>query len=128
MNLPADLKYSKSHEWVRVDGNLATVGITDFAQDQLGDIVYIELPETGRLIHQDESFGSIESVKAVSDLISPVSGEIVEVNEELVDTPETVNEEPYAAGWLIIVKLDDPAEVKELLSPEEYQAFQEEEE
>jgi len=128
MSFPPDLKYSKSHEWVRVEGDLATVGITDYAQDQLGDVVYLELPEPGRIIHQDESFGSIESVKAVSDLISPVSGEVVEVNDELVDAPETVNEDPYTSGWMVIVRMDDPNEVKELMSVSEYQAFLEEDE
>ncbi|MBI3947068.1 MAG: glycine cleavage system protein GcvH [Armatimonadetes bacterium] len=128
MNVPPDLRYSKSHEWVRLENELATIGITDYAQDQLGDVVYIELPETGRLIHQEEVFGSIESVKAVSDLLSPVNGEIVEVNEDLADTPETVNEDPYAVGWMIIVRMDDPAEAQELLSAEEYRAFLEEEE
>lgn len=127
MNLPPELKYSKSHEWVRVEDDLATIGITDYAQDQLGDVVYIELPDVGRTIHQEESFGSVESVKAVSELLAPVSGEIVEVNEELVDTPETVNEDPYTTGWAIIVRMDDPSEVKELLTAEQYQAFVEEE-
>ena len=127
MNLPADAKYSKSHEWVRVEGDLATVGITDYAQAQLVKSFYIELPQTGRLVHQDESFGSVESVKAVSDLISPVSGEIVEVNEELVDSPETVNEDPYTAGWMVIIRMDEPGELNDLLSAEEYQAFTEEE-
>lgn len=126
MNLPTDIKYSKSHEWVRVEGDLATIGITDYAQEQLGEVVYIDLPQTGRIIHQDESFGSVESVKTVSDLIAPVSGEIVEVNEELVDSPETVNEDPYTAGWMIIVRMEDPSELKDLLSAEEYQAFIEE--
>ncbi|MDH7569465.1 MAG: glycine cleavage system protein GcvH [Armatimonadota bacterium] len=127
MNLPQDLKYAKSHEWVRVQDDLATIGITDFAQEQLGEVVYLELPEVGRLLHQDESFGSIESVKAVSDLVSPVSGEIVEVNDELVDTPEAVNEDPYGAGWMVVVRLDDPGELDELMSADAYQAFLEEE-
>lgn len=127
MNIPVDLRYSRSHEWVRLDDNLATIGITDYAQNQLGDVVYIELPEAGHLVHQNEPFGSIESVKAVSDLISPVTGEVVEVNEELADAPETVNEDPYTAGWMIVVRLDDPNEVKDLLSAAEYRAFLEEE-
>lgn len=127
MNLPPDLKYSKSHEWVRVEGQLATIGITDYAQEQLGDIVYIDLPDTGRIIHQDETFGSVESVKAVSELFSPVSGEIVEVNDELADAPETVNEDPYTAGWLIIVRMEDTSELKDLLSASEYETFLEEE-
>ena len=123
MNLPPELKYSKSHEWVRVEDDLATIGITDYAQDQLGDVVYIELPDAGRTIHQDEEFGSVESVKAVSPLIAPVGGEVVEVNEQLVDAPETVNEEPYTSGWMVIVRLEDPSEVKDLLTAEQYQAF-----
>ena len=127
MNLPSDLKYSRSHEWVRVEEDLATIGITDYAQDQLGDVVYIELPDVGRALHQEESFGSVESVKAVSDLIAPVSGEVVEVNEQLVDAPETVNEEPYTAGWMVIVRLEDASEVSELLTAEQYQAFLESE-
>ncbi|HOJ20402.1 MAG TPA: glycine cleavage system protein GcvH [Armatimonadota bacterium] len=127
MNLPPELRYAKSHEWVRVEGDLATIGITDYAQDQLGDVVYIELPEVGRTLQQEETFGSIESVKAVSELLAPVSGEVVEVNEELLDTPETVNEDPYSAGWMIIVRMDDPSEVKDLLTAEQYQAFVEEE-
>lgn len=127
MNLPPDLKYSKSHEWVRVEGQLATIGITDYAQEQLGDIVYIDLPDTGRIIHQDETFGSVESVKAVSELFSPVSGEIVEVNDELADAPETANEDPYTAGWLIIVRMEDTSELKDLLSAGEYETFLEEE-
>ena len=127
MNLPPELRYAKSHEWVRVEGDLATIGITDYAQDQLGDVVYIELPEVGRTLQQEETFGSIESVKAVSELLAPVSGEVVEVNEELLDTPETVNEDPYSAGWMIIVRMDDPGEVRDLLTAEQYQAFVEEE-
>ncbi len=127
MNLPPELKYAKSHEWVRVEGDLATIGITDYAQDQLGDVVYIELPEVGRTLQQEEAFGSVESVKAVSELLAPVGGEVVEVNEELLDTPETVNEDPYSAGWMIIVRMDDPSEVKDLLTAEQYQAFVEEE-
>ncbi|HHX41260.1 MAG TPA: glycine cleavage system protein GcvH [Armatimonadetes bacterium] len=127
MNLPPELKYAKSHEWVRVEGDLATIGITDYAQDQLGDVVYIELPEVGRTLQQEEAFGSVESVKAVSELLAPVGGEVVEVNEELVDTPETVNEDPYTAGWMIIVRMDDPGEVRDLLTAEQYQAFVEEE-
>lgn len=127
MNVPPELKYSKSHEWVRVEGDKATIGISDHAQDQLGDIVYVELPEVGRTIHQDESFGSVESVKAVSDLVCPVSGEIVEVNEALVDVPEKINEAPYTSGWMLVVKMEDAGEVNDLLSAEEYQQFLEEE-
>ncbi len=128
MDFPAELKYSRSHEWVRLgDDDLATLGISDFAQDQLGDVVYIELPEVGRTLHAEQAFGSIESVKAVSELVSPLSGEVVEVNEELVDSPEIVNEDPYGSGWMIIIRLEDKSELKELLAAENYQAFVEEE-
>jgi glycine cleavage system H protein len=123
VEFPADLRYSRSHEWVRVDGNLASIGITDYAQAELGDIVYCDLPEIGRTIHQDEVFGSIESVKAVSDLSSPLTGEVTEINEEVIDTPETINEEPYAAGWLMIVSMEDPQEVDSLLTADQYEEF-----
>ncbi len=126
MEFPAELKYSDSHEWVRIDGDSATIGITDFAQDQLGEVVYIELPEPGRILHKGDSFGSIESVKAVSDLVAPLGGEVIEVNEELVDAPETVNEDPFGTGWMIILRLDDPSEVAELMAVDRYQAFVEE--
>src|SRR5438067_7025278 len=111
MNTPTDLRYSKTHEWVRVDGDRATIGITDFAQDQLGDIVYLELPDVGRKLQQEDVFGVVESVKAVSDLYSPVSGEIIAVNEPLLDTPEILNTEPYGAGWMLVLRLEKPAEV-----------------
>lgn len=121
MEHPTELKYSKSHEWVRMEGNLATIGITDFAQGELGDIVYCDLPEVGRTIHQDEVFGSLESVKAVSDLYSPVTGEVTEINEEAIDSPETINEDPYTSGWLMIVELEDLSEVDGLMSAEQYE-------
>ena len=120
MDIPADLRYSKEHEWVRVDGDLATVGITDYAQDQLGDIVYLDLPAAGAAVVQHGRMGEIESVKAVSDLLSPVSGEVVEVNQEAVDSPELVNQEPYGRGWLLRVRLRDPGELEALLSSQAY--------
>lgn len=122
MNTPAELKYSESHEWVRMDGDLAIIGITDFAQHELGDVVYVELPEVGRSLTADEPFGTIESVKAVSDLISPVSGDIVEVNAGLADTPEIVNTDPYEA-WLVKVRLDDASSLETLMNADEYDQF-----
>lgn len=121
--IPEDLRYSNTHEWVRVQDNLATVGITDHAQSELGDIVYLELPKTGTMIQAGDMFGTIESVKTVSDLTSPVSGEIVEVNDELSEAPELVNEEPYGGGWMIIVKMESPSDVEELMTSEQYESF-----
>ena len=126
MDLPDDLRYSDSHEWVRVDGDAATVGITDFAQNELGYVVFVELPPPGRHLQKEDIFGSIESVKAVSDLISPVTGEVLEANDPLVDDPAAVNRSPYGEAWMIRVKLDDPAEVKNLMDAEQYRAFVEE--
>ncbi len=121
MNIPEDLKYTKDHEWARIDGEIATVGITDFAQSELGDIVYVELPEVGAQTTQNESFGTIEAVKAVSDLFAPLSGEVVEVNEALADQPELINKDPYGAGWIIKIKMSNPDEVANLLSKEQYE-------
>ena len=121
--LPEDRKYSKEHEWIRVDGDSGVIGITDFAQNQLGDVVYVELPEAGSKVTAMEVFGNIESVKAVSELFSPVSGEVIEVNDKVVDAPEMVNSDPYGDAWLIKVKLDDAAAVEALLSPADYQAY-----
>ena len=123
LNHPANLKYSKSDEWVRVEGDQATIGITDYAQDQLGDIVYIELPWSGsEKVSHETKFGDIESVKATSELISPVSGEVVKVNEQLKDQPELINDNPYDEGWMIAVKLSNPAELDSLMSAEQYKA------
>lgn len=119
----SDLRYSETHEWVRVQDDTATVGITDYAQNELGDIVNVEFLESGRTVQAGNRFGSIDSVKAVSDLVSPVSGEIVEVNEDLTDAPELINEEPYAGGWMIIIKMDDPSDLDSLMSPEEYEEY-----
>ncbi len=120
MPSPTDRRYTKEHEWVRVEDNLGTVGITDYAQDQLGDIVYLDLPSPGTQVKQLDKLGEIESVKAVSDLYSPVSGEVTEVNQEVIDRPELVNQSPYEEGWLVRVRLADPAEVDKLLSAEQY--------
>ena len=121
--LPEDRKYSKEHEWIQVDGDAGVIGITDFAQDQLGDVVYVELPEVGAKVTAMEVFGNIESVKAVSELFSPVSGEVTEINDKVVDAPEMVNSDPYGDAWLIKVKLDDAAQVDGLLSPADYQSY-----
>jgi len=115
-----DLKYTKEHEWIKIDGDTATVGITDFAQSNLGDIVYVELEE-GLEVKKDEVFGSIEAVKTVSDLFIPMSGEVIEINEAIDDSPELVNSDPYGEGWLVKVKLSDMGEVEDLLSFEEYE-------
>ncbi len=121
MNIPEDLKYTKDHEWAKVDSDVVTVGITDYAQGELGDVVFVELPEVGSSVTQDEAFGTIEAVKAVADLYSPVSGEVVEVNEKLVDAPETVNQDPYGEGWMIKIKLNDPSELDKLMDARAYQ-------
>ena len=122
-NIPDDLHYSKDHEWVRVDGNIAIVGITDYAQDSLGDVVYVELPKTGDEFAANESFGSVESVKAVSEMFSPVSGEIVGTNETLADAPEKVNNDPYGEGWMIRVQMSNAGEVDSMLTAAEYEDF-----
>ncbi|WP_420385604.1 glycine cleavage system protein GcvH [Roseivirga sp.] len=120
MNVPADLKYTKDHEWVKVDGDEATVGITDFAQGELGDIVYVEIETEGETIDANEVFGTVEAVKTVSDLFMPLSGEIVAVNEELEDSPEKVNESPFEDGWMIKIKMSDTSELDGLMSADEY--------
>ena len=120
---PSDLKYDKAHEWVRIDGDTAVIGISDFAQDQLGEVVFVDLPEVGSEVVAGETFGEVESVKSVSDLFSPVSGSIVEKNEGLSDTPETVNEDAYGAGWLIKVKMSDASQLDGLMAAAEYEAF-----
>jgi glycine cleavage system H protein len=121
MAAPSELRYSKEHEWVRVEGNSATVGITDYAQDQLGDIVYVDLPKVGTAVRQSGKLGEIESVKAVSDFFSPVSGEVTELNEEVVKSPELVNQDPYGRGWLLKLALSDADEVDGLLTAEQYE-------
>jgi glycine cleavage system H protein len=122
-NIPDDLHYSKDHEWVRVEGNIAVVGITDYAQDSLGDVVYVELPKPGDEFAPNESFGSVESVKAVSEVFSPVSGEVESTNDALSDAPEKVNQDPYGEGWMIRVKMSKPGEVDSLLTAAEYEDF-----
>jgi glycine cleavage system H protein len=122
-NIPDDLHYSKDHEWVRVDGNVAIVGITDYAQNSLGDVVYVELPKAGDEFAANESFGSVESVKAVSEMFLPVSGEIVGTNETLADAPEQVNTDPYGEGWMIRVQLSNAGEVDSMLTAAEYEDF-----
>lgn len=121
MNVPKDLRYSKEHEWVRVEDGKVRVGITDFAQSELGDIVFVELPEIGIEVTAGEPFGSVESVKTVSELYAPVSGKVIEVNEELEDNPEYVNESPYDQAWMIVIEPSDLAEVDNLLTPEAYE-------
>jgi glycine cleavage system H protein len=121
---PANLKYSKTDEWVRVDGDQATIGITDYAQDQLGDIVYIELPwDAGASVSHEAKFGDIESVKATSELFSPISGAVVQVNEALKDRPELINDNPYEDGWMLVVKIANPAELDSLMSADQYTAY-----
>jgi glycine cleavage system H protein len=120
---PGDLRYTKEHEWVRLESDIGTVGITDYAQDQLGDIVFVDLPATGTAVSHMQKFGEIESVKAVSELYSPVTGEVVEANAALASSPELVNDSPYGEGWMLRVRLSDPAEVEKLLSAEEYDDF-----
>jgi glycine cleavage system H protein len=120
MEAPPGLKYSKEHEWVATEESVATIGITDHAQEQLGEIVYIELPSVGEKVSKDDPFGVVESVKAVSDIYAPVSGTVVEVNEDLPESPEVVNEDPYGDGWLIKVKVSDPADLEDLMDNDEY--------
>lgn len=122
-NIPEDLHYSKDHEWVRVEGDVAVIGITDYAQNSLGDVVYVELPKVGEEFAANESFGSVESVKAVSEMFSPVSGSVAEVNEALNDEPEKVNGDPYLEGWMIKVNMSNPGEVDSLLTGAEYEDF-----
>lgn len=127
MNTPKDLRYSEEHEWVKVEGDKVRIGITDFAQDELGDIVFVELPEVGDELEADEPFGSVESVKTVSELYAPVSGKVVEINEELDDNPEHVNESPYDKAWMIVVEPSDTSEIDNLMNAEEYESMTEEE-
>ncbi|MCL5035162.1 MAG: glycine cleavage system protein GcvH [Bacteroidetes bacterium] len=121
MEFPKDLKYTKEHEWIRVDGDTGVVGITEYAQGELGDVVFVELPASGTKLQQGKQFGTIEAVKTVSDLFAPVSGEVVEVNETLKDSPEMVNKEPYGSGWMVKVKIDNKSELDSLLGVEKYQ-------
>ncbi|MCU0371045.1 MAG: glycine cleavage system protein GcvH [Bacteroidales bacterium] len=120
MKIPADLKYTKDHEWLKLEGETALVGITDFAQGELGDIVFIEVETVGESLDKEETFGTIEAVKTVSDMFMPVSGEVIEFNEDLAEKPEKVNQDPYGKGWIVRIKLSDPEEVKDLLDATKY--------
>lgn len=122
MEFPADLKYTKDHEWIKVDGDIATIGVTEFAQGELGDVVYVEVETIGETLGKEEVFGTIEAVKTVSDLFMPVSGEVLEVNAKLDDDPELVNKDPYGEGWMAKIKVTDATELDDLLSAEEYKA------
>ena len=122
-NIPNELKYTKDHEWAKVEGDVATIGITDFAQSALGDIVFVELPEVGRTLSSQQTFGVVESIKSVSDLFSPIAGTVVAVNNDLVNAPELCNAQPYQSAWMIKVKLSNPAELNSLLSASDYQNF-----
>lgn len=121
-DIPADLKYSKSHEWIKIDGDTAVIGITDHAQEELGDVVFVELPNVGRALAVDDVFGTVESVKAVSELYSPVSGEVVEVNDSLVGAEAAINDSPYTNGWMVKVRLKNPGETSSLLTADAYKA------
>ncbi len=123
MNVPKDLMYSKDHEWTKFDNNEVTVGISDFAQSELGDIIFVELPEIGREIEKDEPYGTIEAVKTVTDLLAPVTGKIIEINEEIEDSPEFVNEDCYGKGWFIKIEIDNLSEKDKLLNAKDYQAI-----
>lgn len=125
---PQDLHYTRSHEWVRIDGDVGTVGITDYAQKELGEIVYLELPEVGHMFNSEEEFGTVESVKAVSELFTPLSGEVIEINKGAVAEPGIVNDDPFGDGWLIKLKLSTDEEVKKLLSAQQYEEFVKQEE
>jgi glycine cleavage system H protein len=125
MASPKDLRYTKTHEWVRLDGDLATIGLSDFAQNELGDITYLELPEVGDAVTQSEPLGVVESVKAASDIYAPVGGEVVERNEDVIGSPEIVNQSPYERAWLIKVRVADPSEIESLMPSAEYDTFAE---
>lgn len=122
-NVPENLRYTKDHEWVLVEGDTATIGITDYAQESLGDVVYVDLPQTGASFGAHESIGSVESVKAVSDIFTPVSGEVVEINEGLNDAPESANSDAYGAGWMVKVRLSNPSEIDELMDAAAYNQY-----
>lgn len=122
MNVPKDLKYTKDHEWVKINGEIATIGITDFAQGELGDIVYVEVDTLNEMLEKEEVFGTVEAVKTVSDLFMPISGEIIEFNESLETNPEKVNEDPYNEGWMIKLKVNDMSDLDDLLSPSDYES------
>lgn len=126
MEFPEDLKYTREHEWVSIDGSVATIGITDHAQEQLGDVVFVELPSVGDRVEKADAFGVVESTKAVSDVYAPLSGEVSEVNDDLPDNPELINEDPYGDGWMVKITLGDKADLEDLMTAEEYRKFIEE--
>ena len=126
MELPEDLKYTREHEWVSIEGTLATIGITDHAQEQLGDVVFVELPAVGDRVEKADAFGVVESTKAVSDVYAPISGEVAEVNDDLPDNPELINEDPYGDGWMVKVTIGDKADLDDLMTADEYRKFIEE--
>jgi len=128
MNFPKDVKYTKDHEWAKVDGKVAVVGITDFAQEKLGSIVFVELPPSGKSVKKGETVVTVDSVKAVAEVYSPLSGQVEEANESLKDSPEIINQDPYGQGWMVKIKISDPAELGTLMTPEAYRAFVAEEE
>jgi len=128
MEFPDDLKYSKEHEWVLVEGSVATIGITDYAQEQLGDIVFVELPALGDKVSKEDAFGVVESVKSVNDVYAPISGKVLEVNDDLPENPEMVNDDPYGDGWMIKIELADEEELEDLMTAEEYKDYVAEEE
>lgn len=123
MNVPGDLHYTKEHEWIQIEDNIATIGITDYAQQELGDVVYVELPDVGQSFDAEESFGSVESVKAVSEIYMPLTGTVTEVNEDLGDSPEVINEDAYGEGWMIKIDISDPSQLDDLLSADEYKEY-----
>ena len=121
MNIPTELKYTNDHEWAKVDGDMVTVGITDYAQGELGGVVFVEMPESGAEVNKNDTFGTIEAVKAVADLFSPISGQVVELNEALEDAPETINKDPYGKGWIIKVKMSNASEINDLMDAAAYE-------
>ena len=123
MNIPSDLKYSKDHEWIKVDGDTAIIGITDFAQRELGDVVYVEIESVGEELEEQSVFGTVEAVKTVSDLFMPLNGEVLEFNTALEDTPEAINEDPYESGWMIKIKIQNPDQLNELLDADQYKSL-----
>jgi len=123
MNVPDDLRYSKDHEWARLEGGRVRIGITDYAQDALGDVVFVQIPEVGAHVAQGDSFSEVESTKSVSDIYAPVSGSVVEVNQELADSPQRVNEDPYGEGWLVVIEADDASQLDQLLDADAYRAL-----
>ena len=123
MKIPSDLRYTEEHEWISVDDDVATIGITDYAQGELGDVVFLDLPEAGTKVGQMEAFGTIEAVKTVAELFSPVSGEVIEGNARLEDEPEVINADPYGEGWMVRIRMDDPSELENLLTPDDYRTL-----